>query len=162
MKMDCFSIPGFSSPSAAGAHSNCATYRCSSFHVLPRSCVRYTSRLHSTRSAFLHPSVRCEASIHSDSVGCILTSLITNDGSSGTYLRPRSTVIQCCRPEPRKKILLESEGATWNERMPERSSSTFFSILAFCRSHERPSSPERYTKFFWLRTKTDFLSSPTH
>ena len=39
--------------------------------------------LQSTREDFLQPSVRWEASIHSDSVGCIFTSLITNAGSSG-------------------------------------------------------------------------------
>ena len=40
MKSEVFSMPGLSTPSAAGAHSNCATYRWRSFHVLPRSCVR--------------------------------------------------------------------------------------------------------------------------
>ena len=90
------------------------------------------------------PSVRWLAIIHSDSVGCIFTSLIVNDGSSATYCCPRSVVCQCCRPAPRKKILFLSVGATWKERMPEVSaSSAVFSILLFCFDHVLPSLSDR-------------------
>ena len=119
--------------------------------------------LQSTRLDFLQPSVRWEASIHSDSVGWIFTSLITKDGSSGWYVCPRSTVLQCCLPVPRKNSFDESEGETWKDMMPDFSSSAdVFSIFQFCRDHVRPSSPERYTKFFCERTNTVFLSLPTH
>lgn len=65
--------------------------------------------LHSLRSAPLQPSVRCDAIIHSGSVGWILTSLIVNAGSSGMYLPPRSSVAQCCLPTPRKKSCARDE-----------------------------------------------------
>ena len=92
------------------------------------------------------------------------TSLIVNAASSGMYFSPRSRVSQCCLPTPRKKILFESAGDTWKERMPDLTSSSCAdrSIFQFCFSHVRPSSALRYTKFFAVRTNTVFLSLPTH
>merc|ERR1740130_1884324 len=97
-------------------------------------------------------------------MGCILSSLMVKDGSSGMEWSPSSKVTQCCLPAPRKKIFFESTALECTERMPDLPSSSepAFSIFQFCFSQFFPSSLLRYTKFFVDRTKTVVFSLPTH